>query len=113
MNITNCNVSIPHEHVQVAAVVGNAIIAAIFYIRSRGMKYLLALLCVALVGCEKVERSEPTLLISHDQRISVDKYEDGTGYYVRDFHLKDGTRCVTYAVNGITCDWKKPEVERD
>lgn len=65
------------------------------------LRYLFALL-LALVccGCEQSARRVDE--ISADSK----RYYLGNNVYIREFHLTDGTRCVTNSqYGGITCDW--------
>ena len=44
--------------------------------------------------------------VANDTKI-IQRHEMG-GYYVNEFLLSDGTRCVASYNIGITCDWSKP-----
>ena len=62
------------------------------------------LLCVAITGCN---RQEPNATVEIDDNL---KY---TSRYVREFKLKDGTRCASYyrgaKAGGLSCDWGAAE----
>lgn len=65
------------------------------------MSRLLLLATLAMVGCG----SGKTPAVDFDT--ANDRFcPKGAGYCIRDFHLKDGTRCVANSEGGVTCDWK-------
>lgn len=57
-----------------------------------------------LAGCAK---QEPYTL-----KAAPTRYDIGLGYYVRDFRLADGTRCVAIVDAGIDCDFSSERIER-
>lgn len=66
--------------------------------------YLLALtlLLTGVVGC----RDDQTATISNGYM----RYDGVPGAFVYEFHLADGTRCVAYSSNAITCEWQRPVI---
>lgn len=67
--------------------------------------YLLALtlLLTGVVGCDGDQQN--TVRITNPYTL----YEGTPKHFAYEFHLVDGTRCVTYA-EAITCEWQTPVV---
>jgi outer membrane biogenesis lipoprotein LolB len=59
-----------------------------------------------LAGCAKTDRPPRVEPLN----VEVQRYEVGA-YYVREFRLSDGTRCVAMIDTGIQCDWQPQKVE--
>ena len=66
-----------------------------------GLMALAATLIICLlVSCEE-RRAKPAEPIVPDKI----RYEMGS-YFVYEFHLKDGTRCISASWGGLACEWR-------
>jgi hypothetical protein len=64
-------------------------------------------ICVVLLlaGCARTPDSAPPI-DSETKRYNIGSY------WVREFRLDDGTRCVAMVDTGIQCDWQSQKVEQ-
>lgn len=69
---------------------------------------LCALLALFLSGCGSNELPYRV----EDVRADSTRYSLGNRYVFREFHLKDGTRCVSSQEGMVTCEWRAQEIER-
>lgn len=58
------------------------------------------------VGCESGARH------LESPALSVTEYRSPPNFYAYEFHLNDGTRCVTVSGGGVTCGWRDEGVEK-
>ena len=71
-------------------------------------KKLTILAVLLLAGCSK----DAPPMIHKTMELETYRYEVGT-YFVREFRLPDGTRCVAMTDSGLQCDWESARgVER-
>lgn len=60
-----------------------------------------------LAGCA---RTSPDAAPPVD--VQTKRYEVGMAYWIREFRLEDGTRCVVAVDTGIDCDFASERIER-
>lgn len=67
-----------------------------------GLLILVVLVALANAGCESSVSTVP------GDKLATSTYSVQGQFTVFEFHLQDGTRCVTVNSAGITCEWASP-----